>query len=73
MTPCACRDCFEITVANSPVTHEIYNEESEDYEQVTTTPPALCWECVDADCLAYNADDESQGVPSYSYACQRES
>lgn len=34
-------------------------------------PGSLCWECVDADCLAYSPEDEAEGVPSYTYDCQR--
>lgn len=37
-----------------------------------TGKPELCGNCIDADCLAYNEADEREGVPSYSYDCQRD-
>jgi hypothetical protein len=36
------------------------------------TRPELCGECIDADCLRYSEADEREGVPSYSFACQRD-
>lgn len=36
------------------------------------TKPELCGDCIDADCLAYSEADEREGVPSYSFDCQRD-
>lgn len=73
MIHCACRDCSDTAVANTPVTEEIYDPESEDYVPVTTTPPSLCWACEEAGCLPNGSDDtETIHMPSYNYDCQRE-
>jgi hypothetical protein len=37
-----------------------------------TSKPELCGNCIDADCLPYSPEDEREGVPSYSYDCQRD-
>lgn len=42
------------------------------FEISAGSPGSLCWECVDADCLAFSEADQREGVPSYSYDCQKE-
>lgn len=41
------------------------------FETSAGGPGTRCWECVDADCLAYNPEDIEAGIPSYVYECQR--
>ena len=70
MQPCACRDCMEITAAAPKAEiEEIYNEESEDYEPVTTVTLQLCRECEEAGCEPCPGRFEmSLGDP---FKCQR--
>jgi hypothetical protein len=71
MQPCACRDCFEISAAGIKTeTEEIYNEEMDDWEMVTTVTLPMCWECEAAGCTPEKCQrsDAYSGTDDYEDA-----
>lgn len=69
MQPCACRDCMEISAAAPKIeAEEIYSEESEDWEPVTTVTLPLCWECEEAGCTPYPSTQFIQEAIEYAEA-----
>lgn len=66
---------MEIAIPTTAVEREIYNAESEDWDKITEVPPALCWECREADCTPWPGEwheSDGEAFPSaYGYECQR--
>ncbi len=62
--PCACRDCFDLAISDSPRIEETWDGEAEEWIPQEVTDPALCLLCKDAGC---DTESDCQRPDSYGF------